>query len=184
MIISSNVLNEIIINKSKFITYLYKIKNKDDFINYYNELKIKYKDATHICYAYIIDNEIKLFDDNEPSGTAGMPIYNVLKHIACFVIRYFGGIKLGGSGLIRAYSNSTSLALKKANITKFEKMYKVLITTNYQELNTIENIINKENILDKSFNNNIIYTVIIDNKIKNILDSYNIEYKIIDDNYF
>ena len=132
MIINSNVINEIIINKSKFITYLYKIKNKDDFFKYYNELKKTYKDATHICYAYIIDNEIKYSDDSEPSGSAGLPIYDVLKknnlnYIACFVIRYFGGIKLGGSGLIRAYSNCASLALKRTTIVKLEKLYKLKI---------------------------------------------------------
>ena len=54
MIISSNVKNEIIINKSRFITYLYKIKSKEEFLKYYNDLKTEYKDATHICYAYII----------------------------------------------------------------------------------------------------------------------------------
>ena len=189
MIISSNVINEIIINKSRFITYLYKIKNKDEFINYYNELKNKYQDATHICYAYIIDNEIKYTDANEPSGSAGIPIYNVLQknnlnYIACFVIRYFGGIKLGCSGLVRAYSNSTSLALKKTNIQKLEKLYKVKLTLNYQELSIIENIINKDKILDKSFNDNILYTVIINNDEKNKIDSFNIKYKILDDNYF
>ena len=189
MIISSNVINEIIINKSRFITYLYKIKDKNEFLNYYNELKNEYKDATHICYAYIINNEIKYSDANEPSGSAGLPIYNVLKinnlnYIACFVIRYFGGIKLGGSGLIRAYSNSTSLALNKTNIIKLEKLFKLEITTNYQELNTLINIINEDNIIEKKYQDNIILIVIINQDIKNKLDSYNINYKIIDDNYF
>ena len=189
MIISSNVINEIIINKSRFITYLYKIKNKDEFLIYYNELKSQYKDATHICYAYIIDNEIKYSDADEPTGSAGMPIYNVLKqnnlnYIACFVIRYFGGIKLGGSGLIRAYSNSTSLALKKTNIIKLEKLFKIEITTNYQELNTIDNIISKKNILEKKFIDNITYIALVNNSELEKLNSFKINYKIIDNNYF
>jgi len=189
MIISSNVTNEIIINKSRFITYLYKVKNKDEVLNYYNELKNKYKDATHICYSYIINNEIKYSDDGEPTGSAGMPIYNVLKqnnlnYIVCFIIRYFGGIKLGGSGLVRAYSNSTSQALKKTNIIKLEKLYKIEITLNYQEINIVENIINKDNILEKKFENNITYTVIVNNVQKDMLDKFNINYNIIDNNYF
>ena len=74
MIIESNAYNEIIINKSRFITYLYKVQSKEDFLNFYNDLKTKYKDATHICYSYIINNEIKFSDDKEPSGSAGLPI--------------------------------------------------------------------------------------------------------------
>ena len=189
MIISSNVSNEIIINKSRFITYLYKVKNRNEFLKYYEELKNKYKDATHICYAYIIDNEIKYSDAGEPTGSAGLPIFDVLKknnlnYIACFVIRYFGGIKLGGSGLVRAYSNSTSLALKKTSIIKLEKLFKIEITTNYQDLNLIENIISKENIIEKSFKDKITYIAIVNNIEKNKLDNYNIQYKVLDDNYF
>ena len=65
MIIKEDVQNKYIINKSRFITYLYKTFTKKEFTTYYNELKEKYKDATHICYAYIIDNEIKFSDDKE-----------------------------------------------------------------------------------------------------------------------
>lgn len=189
MIINSNVVNEIIINKSKFITYLYKIKSKDEFLNYYNKLKNDYKDATHICYAYIINNEIKYFDDAEPSGSAGLPIYDVLKknnlnYIVCFVIRYFGGIKLGGSGLIRAYSNSASLALKKTSIIKLEKLYKLEININYKLVNTLESILRKENIIEKNYIDNITYIVLVNEDEKNKLDNYQISYKILDDNYF
>ena len=189
MIIRSNVCNEIIINKSRFITYLYKIKNKEDFLKHYDELKKIYKDATHICYAYVINNEIKYNDAGEPAGSAGMPIYDVLKknnlnYIACFVIRYFGGIKLGAAGLLRAYSNSTSLALKKTSIINLEKKYKIKITTNYQELNIIDNIISKENILEKCFEDTITYQAVVNDLEKNKLESFNIKYKILDDNYF
>lgn len=188
MIIKSNVINEIIINKSKFITYLYKIKNKNEFINYYQILKNQYKDATHICYAYIINNEIKYFDDDEPSGSAGLPIYEVLKknnlnYIVCFVIRYFGGIKLGGSGLIRAYSNSASLALKKTNIISLEKLYKLEINIDYNLISLLDNILTKENILEKKYNENTIYIALVNEEQKNKLDNYKISYQILDDNY-
>ena len=189
MIINSNTINEIIINKSRFITYLYKVKTKDEVLNYYNELKNIYKDATHICYAYIIDNEIKYYDDAEPNGTAGMPIYNVLKqnnlnYIVCFVIRYFGGIKLGAGGLVRAYSNSASLCLKKTKIIKLEKLTKIKLTIDYQTLSTIENIINKDNILDKDYQDNITLTILVNKQELNNINSYNLKYEILEENYF
>ena len=166
MIIENNVKNEIIINKSRFITYLYKVFSKEEFINYYNKLKDEYKDATHICYAYIINNEIKFSDDKEPNGSAGLPIYNVLKnnnlnYIACFVIRYFGGIKLGGSGLVRAYSNSVSLCLKETKIIEYQEKIKITITIPYTKSSIIESIINKDNILEKKYLDDITYKVLI-----------------------
>ena len=72
---------KLIINKSKFITYLYKINSKEDILKILTNLKQEYKDATHIVYAYILDNEIKYNDDNEPTGTSGFPILEVLKKI-------------------------------------------------------------------------------------------------------
>ena len=187
MVITNDSINEIIINKSKFITYIYKIKTKDDFFYHYNNLKTKYKDATHICYSYIINNEIKFSDDSEPSGSAGLPIYEVLKknnlnYVACFVIRYFGGIKLGGSGLIRAYSNSTSLCLKKTNIVEFQKTYKLEIKINYSLVNLLETIISKNKILKKDYQDDITYLVLVNESEKDKLDNYKINYIIIDDN--
>ena len=95
-----NIENTITINKSKFITNLISVNNIDE-INYnLNIIKNKYKDATHNCYAYIINNNKRFSDDNEPSGTAGLPILdclekNNLNYVLCIVTRYFGGIKLG-----------------------------------------------------------------------------------------
>ena len=124
MIIEENVFNEIEINKSKFLTYIYKVKEVNEVFDHLEKLKKEYKDATHICYAYIIDNEIKYNDDNEPTGTAGIPILDVLKknnlnYVVSFVIRYFGGIKLGSGGLVRAYSTSVQKAIE--NVEKVEK---------------------------------------------------------------
>ena len=189
MIIEENCTNEIIVNKSKFITYLYKIKDKNEFLNYYNELKNIYKDATHICYAYIINNEIKYSDDKEPTGTAGMPIYDVLKknnlnYIVCFIVRYFGGIKLGASGLTKAYSNSASLCLKKANIIKLETLYKIKLVLKYEDLNTIENLINEQDILDKVFEDNITLIIVINKSILEKINSYGLKYEVLEDNYY
>ena len=112
-------INTIIINKSKFIALIYYIDNINEINNLLDKVKKEYKDATHYCYAYILDNSEKANDDGEPTGTAGLPILNVLKkenlnHVLCIVVRYFGGIKLGAGGLIRAYSNAT----KEVIITK------------------------------------------------------------------
>ena len=183
MIIENNVNNELIINKSRFITYLYIVYSLDDFNKYYKLLKNKYNDATHICYAYIINNNIKFNDDKEPTGSAGIPIYNVLlknniNYIACFVIRYFGGIKLGKSGLIRAYSNATSECLKKTTIIEYQKLIKIKIITNYQNIKAIESIIDKNNVIDINYDNFITYIVLIKEKDIEVLKQLNINYSI------
>ena len=188
MIIENNTTNEIIINKSRFITYLYKINNKEEIINYLNNLKTHYKDATHICYAYILNNEIKCFDDSEPNGTAGLPILEVLKknnlnYIVCFVIRYFGGIKLGSGGLIRAYSNSCSNALKLTKIIPLEHLYKIQVTTSYKDIRLLESLISNENILTKDFSNDITYLLLVNEKLLNILKNNNFKYQIIETKY-
>ncbi len=104
--------NEMIINKSRFIGVLYELNCEQDIANALTELKREYKKATHICYAYVysVDKVLeKCSDDGEPKGTAGAPIMNVIKkrdakNILVAVVRYFGGIKLGAGGLVRAYS--------------------------------------------------------------------------------
>ena len=104
------------IKKSKFYGYLYNVDRVEDVSQILDTLKKEHKKATHICYAYKITNGqefVKFFDDGEPSGTAGKPIFNVidkkkLDNILVVVVRYFGGIKLGAGGLTRAYSNTAS----------------------------------------------------------------------------
>ena len=110
--------NEIIIKKSKFIAKLYNINDVNEIKDIINELKKEYKKATHICYAYSVNGQEKAVDDGEPSHTAGLPILNVIKkknltNILIVVIRYFGGIKLGAGGLVRAYTTSASEIIKK-----------------------------------------------------------------------
>ncbi len=187
MIIENNVCNEIEINKSKFITYLYKIKDKDEVLKYLTILKIEHKTATHICYAYILDNTVKYNDDNEPQGTAGLPILEVLKknnlnHVVCFVVRYFGGIKLGSGGLIRAYSNSVSLCLKKTHIIETQKLMKIKLTLSYQDNKLIKKLLTN-NILETIYDEKITYILVINQELKAKLDSYNLKYEILDNNY-
>lgn len=102
---------ELIIKKSKFIAISYDIKNKENVKEIIETLKKEYKDARHICYAYVTENSAGMSDDGEPQGTAGKPIYNLLQmkkasNKLVVVIRYFGGTKLGAGGLIRAYVNA------------------------------------------------------------------------------
>ena len=125
---------EIIIDKSRFITTLYPVKNVDEVNDLLSKIRKKYYDATHNCYAYIMDNGNiqKCSDDGEPSKTAGYPMLDVLKKnditdILAVTTRYFGGIKLGAGGLVRAYSSSVSNALKDVDFyeSKLLEIYQV-----------------------------------------------------------
>lgn len=188
--ISENIKNEIIINKSKFICVYKKIYNEDDISAYIESIKHEYKDATHYCYSYIINNIKRFSDDGEPSGTAGLPILNVLEnnnlnYVLCIVIRYFGGIKLGAGGLVRAYSKSASECLKTAEIKKIVSGKTVTIVFNYEKVKLIDNTLKDVLIKDKTFNQNITYYYDISNeklaKIKEILNSNCIEFSISND---
>lgn len=176
--IKENVSSELIINKSKFITFIYKIETIGDINTILKELNVKYKDATHICYAYILGNQKKASDDGEPSHTAGMPILNVLENkklnnVLAVVIRYFGGIKLGAGGLVRAYSNSVSGALENAVITKVTKEIKLRIEFDYSNINNVNYVLRDYNITHKEFNDNVIYEFIYEeNNYPENLDNY------------
>jgi putative IMPACT (imprinted ancient) family translation regulator len=109
---------EYIINKSRFIAISYDVSTKDDVMKIQADLRKEYKDATHVCYAYLINNGTSagMSDDGEPSGTAGKPLLNLLmikKHNnkAVFVIRYFGKSKLGAGLLLRSYINAAKEVL-------------------------------------------------------------------------
>ena len=108
------------IKKSKFIAYYYEVDSTKEVKKILEYLKKEHKKARHIPYAYKIDQEIKKSDDKEPSGTSGMPILNILEknnlnHTLIAVVRYFGGIKLGAGGLIRAYSNAVKEVIKTSS---------------------------------------------------------------------
>lgn len=170
--IINDVENEIIINKSKFITKLYKVTDETEIINILNNLKKEYKDSTHICYAYIINNIKRFNDDGEPGGTAGMPILNVLENndlnfILAVVIRYFGGIKLGAGGLTRAYSNSISETLKNDNIKELQQGIKLEILFDYSNSKKIDYLL-KDISKTKYFGNNVRYDLYIS------LNNYNL----------
>lgn len=158
---------ENIVKKSKFITYIYNVNNINEINNYLKEIKQKYNDATHICYAYILQNIEKYDDDKEPSGTAGYPILNLLKkknitNTLAIVIRYYGGIKLGTGGLTRAYSNSVKDLITNKNIISFIEKEIITLITDYDNLKILNSITKDFNILNKSFEDKIIYIIEIE----------------------
>ena len=180
----NNSENIIIINKSKFITNIFYINNLNDINIYLNKIKEKYTDATHHCYAYIINNTKRFNDDGEPNGTAGMPILdclekNKLNHTLCIVTRYFGGIKLGAGGLVRAYSNSISNALKNSKFFKLKDGYKIKITFEYNNSKQIDNLVKDYEITKKEYGKVITYELLITNDFLNKLNKSNIKYEII-----
>ena len=176
--IITNNEKEYIINKSKFITKLYKVTTEKQIVDILDNIKKEYKDSTHICYAYIIDNIKRFNDDGEPGGTAGMPILNVLEnnelnYVFAVVIRYFGGIKLGAGGLVRAYSNSVSETLKN-NIKDLQQNIRIEILFDYSNSKKIDFLL-KDISKDKFFGNNVRYEFYIPfqtyNTMKNELNN-------------
>lgn len=116
--------HEIVIEKSRFICTLKKVQNKTEAQEFIKNTKKEFWDATHNCSAYVVDELAqRSSDDGEPSGTAGIPMLEVLRknHLvqtAAVVTRYFGGIKLGAGGLVRAYTNSVAEAVRASGIAE------------------------------------------------------------------
>ena len=129
------------IKKSDFIAYAYPVHTREQAMFHVEQLRIKYPDARHWCWAYIIgdpDNTTSagFDDDGEPSGTAGRPILNVLQHksignIIIIVVRYFGGIKLGTGGLTRAYAGSAQAAVDEMQLCPYVAMAQVQIVADF-----------------------------------------------------
>lgn len=177
------------INKSKFYSILIPLNNINEVHEILTNIKNEYKNATHYCYAYIFDQTKRFNDDGEPSGTAGMPILNVLEnnnldHILAVVVRYFGGIKLGAGGLVRAYTNSVSEALNNSNIIKLIKGVIIKIEFTYENTKQIDYLLKNEEITEKNYSNNITYTINTKNlEIINIIKKYIKDYKILSETY-
>ena len=183
--IKENIENLLEIKNSKFISIIIKINDKN-INSYLEDIKIKYPKATHYCYAYIYNNDKRSSDDGEPSGTAGMPILNVLEkenlnNVLVVVVRYFGGIKLGAGGLVRAYTKSVTEALKKADYIELMEGHKVLIEFNYNDEKQINYILGDSQVIDKSYNENISYTTLVSKEVLAKLHNYN--YKVLDNLY-
>lgn len=165
--IAKNIITEQEITKSTFITYLKKVDNVLDAKNYIKEIKDLHPTATHHVTAYLVGltgEHGHANDDGEPSGTAGLPVLDVFKknditNFVCIVVRYFGGIKLGAGGLVRAYSSSASLALKEAGIMPIIEYIAVQLIFNYNFINIIENKLKNYEIINKEFSTNVSLTI-------------------------
>lgn len=186
--ISQDGQNQIEIKKSKFICHLFRIDNEKQAREYINQIKKEHYKANHNCSAYLLGENFEIqrsSDDGEPSGTAGVPILEVLKknelqNTLAIVTRYFGGIKLGAGGLIRAYSTSVSEALDKIGIVEGKLQQILAITISYPQLGKLQNYLENEQITIQEINylENITVKVAIDIKeieifIASIIDLFN-----------
>src|SRR5690625_2070454 len=149
--------HEINIQKSRFIGYAKRVETEEEAQSFIQSIQKKHHDATHNCFAYMIgDNNqiLKANDDGKPSGTAGIPILEVikrqhLKNAAVVVTRYIGGIKLGAGGLIRAYIQTKAEAIKATGVVKRELMHGIAIKVDYTFIGQLENELrNSEHIID------------------------------------
>jgi uncharacterized YigZ family protein len=176
--------DEIIINKSKFICSVLPINNEDEAVEFIEKIKKEFKDASHNVFAYVVgqNSNIQRFtDDGEPSGTAGMPILNVinqenLKNVVVVVTRYFGGILLGAGGLVRAYSKSAKIGLEKGLIVDKNLHHEIFVKIEYTMLGKIENELNKNNfaIKDKKYGENVdIIVLVSDEEVERLNDLIN-----------
>ncbi|WP_326908585.1 YigZ family protein [Sedimentibacter sp. MB31-C6] len=175
--------DEIIINKSKFIGTAIPINSEEEALEFINEIKKEYKDATHNVYAYTLEENMNIqrfSDDGEPSGTAGMPALNVitqenLRNVVVVVTRYFGGVMLGAGGLIRAYTKGAKIALNSGIIVDKNLFYEVSFKIDYTLLGKIDNELTTNNflIIDKIYEESVILKLIVKDddivRLKNLL---------------
>lgn len=180
--------DEIIINKSKFIGYARPINREEEALRFIEEIKDKHRDATHNVSAYVVgeNSNIQRFnDDGEPSGTAGIPMLEVIKkedlrNVVLVATRYFGGIKLGGGGLIRAYTKTAKIGLDSAKIVLMKKFKLLKLEFEYTILGKLENylLINGYKFENIEYGANISMDIYVDEEVypsfeKDILDLSN-----------
>lgn len=177
------------IKNSKFISLIFHLTCTEDVERYLRMVKIKYPEATHYCYSYIFGEKRYSSDDGEPSGTAGIPILLVLEkknlnHVLCIVVRYFGKIKLGAGGLVRAYTKAASECIKN-HIIFLKEGYLIEITFSYSSLKEIDYLLKKKKILKKDFQNEITYQFNIGKEeLKEFQSKPYLKVKILDKIYF
>lgn len=139
------------IKKSEFITYAYPVHSREKAMFHVEQLREKYPDARHHCWAYIIGDpnnttSAGFDDDGEPNGTAGRPILSVLQHksignVIIIVVRYFGGIKLGAGGLTRAYAGSAQAVVDEMVLTPYVPMTQVQIEAGFADESQVRYVV-------------------------------------------
>lgn len=181
--IDKNVSAEIVEKKSKFIADLFKVENKEEAEERIKEIKKKYYDAKHHCFAYITFDEKgkkqeRCNDDGEPSGTAGMPMLTILKgkelcNVLVVVTRYFGGILLGTGGLVRAYQDATQMALNEIKLITMVQGKVIKAVVEYPEIENVKYYCKKNNIniIKEEYSDNVEFFMEISNEMLNKLQS-------------
>ena len=191
---------ENIIEKSSFIGTAKAVADEEEALEFIREVKKRHYEATHNVYAYILgdDNNIQRFsDDGEPSGTAGVPVLEVLKkndlrNVCAVVTRYFGGIKLGKGGLVRAYSKGAAAALEASEVI-WRTLYKVVaVKVDYTLLGMMQNQLKLDGYALRNINyaDNVVFEVYVENNqtedfLAKVTDWCNarVETQIIDEEY-
>lgn len=163
--------DEFIVNKSRFIGHGRPCETEAEALDFLAEMRDRYKDATHNCYAYIIGPNMGVMrysDDGEPGGTAGMPIIEVMKaravtNAAVVVTRYFGGVLLGAGGLVRAYSQGAAIALNACGIGVMHPTARYLMQIGYPLLNRMDFFLKDEpvQVEERAFTDVVTYTLVV-----------------------
>lgn len=152
---------------SKFFGFAFPVNSEDETKTALEMIRNQHPKATHHCYAYRLGKSGELYrtnDDGEPSGSAGLPIYNQilaqeLTNVLIIVVRYYGGTKLGVSGLVKAYKECAKLALQSAIITRKELTFNLKIMFNFHQQNVIFTLLHKVDAVIQDFNSNEICTI-------------------------
>ncbi|WP_295589428.1 YigZ family protein [uncultured Methanobrevibacter sp.] len=165
--IKKAIQSEINIKKSQFICTLVPTKSKAESKAVIQKLNEQYNDATHNCTAYIVNDGEGFDDDGEPGGTAGKPMINVLRknelhNVTAVVTRYFGGIKLGAGGLVRAYSKSVMEAIGEAEILEIEEYDVYEIVFEYSDIKTADSEVrnNSLDVINKEYSDKVSYEIV------------------------
>lgn len=169
-IATSAVCYELIEKRSRFITYCERTSSQAEFKLFLQRLKKQYPDARHLCYGFRIgplSSALRGFsDDGEPSGTAGMPILNVIDHslfsdIAIIVVRYFGGTKLGTGGLARAYSEAAKHSLEQVTWQEYEEKFVIELVCEFPQEHQVRYLLKQiaGSIIDISYGERVLLQV-------------------------
>ena len=174
------------IKKSRFICHAKRVYNEEEARNFITAIKKEHYKATHNCSAFIIGerSEIKrTSDDGEPSGTAGIPMLGVLENhnltnVCVVVTRYFGGIKLGAGGLIRAYAGSVALAVKEIGIIEIKEQAGIAIQMSYAQYQEYSNFLKEYNLmeLDTNFTDQVDTMIYVDKEEKENIKAALVEF--------
>ena len=165
--IKEPVQSEINVKKSQFICSLFPTRTKKESKEIIQKLNQQYADATHNCTAYIVSDGEGFDDDGEPGGTAGKPMINVIRknelhNVTAIVTRYFGGIKLGAGGLVRAYSKSVMEAIGDAEILEIEEYEVYTITFEYSDIKLADSEVRNNNleVIEKEYSDKVSYDIV------------------------